>query len=143
MSIKLTNIIIDKLHICDFTINLTLEDINYLNLLIQISPQIFDYIELQIRQININNNNKIKYYELPNIILLIASLLKKNVVKNDIININLINIIKFIIDTSILLVPLNTEDNYIIKLVIESSLKLLIFELKIYEQNEKYKCMCF
>uniref|UniRef100_A0A6C0H8S7 Uncharacterized protein n=1 Tax=viral metagenome TaxID=1070528 RepID=A0A6C0H8S7_9ZZZZ len=141
MSIKLTNIIIDKLHIYDFTINLTLEDINYLNLLIQISPQIFDYIELQIRQININN--KIKYYELPNIILCIASLLKKDVLKNDIKNINLINIIKFIIDTSIVLVPLRNEDTYIIKVVIESSLKLLIFELKTYEQNKRYNCMCF
>ena len=118
-----------------------MEDINYLNLLIQISPQIFDYIEVQIQQININN--KIKYYELPNIILLIASLLKNNIIKNDIKNINLINIIKFIIDTSIILVPLNSDDNYIIKLVIESSLKLLIFELTIYKQQDKYKCLCF
>jgi len=143
MSIKLINIISNKVNLNDFTIKLTFDDINYLIFLIQKSPEIFDYIELQIQQLKINN--KINFHELPNIILLTATLLKKNIIKNNILNINLINIIKFIIDTSILLIPLNNNDNYIVKLVIDTSLKLLIFELNIYETYESsflYSRLC-
>ena len=143
MSIKLINIISNKVHLNDFTIKLTLDDINYLSFLIQKTPEIFDYIELQIHQLKINN--KISFHELPNIILLTATLLKKNIIKNNIPNLNLINIIKFIIDTSILLIPLNNNDNYIVKLVIDTSLKLLIFELNIYETYESsflYSRLC-
>ena len=126
--------IFNSINIQNFQLNQ--EEINYIKFLVKKQPHIFDYM-----QYNINlliNNGKLDLHDLPQIVLIVADIIKINYIN---INnkIDIINLIQYILDIIINsdILPLPDIEFEIINNIIDTSLQLL--EIDIYFTKEKTK----
>ena len=140
---------------------LTLDEINYINTLLQ---EEYNYLEKLEKLEKLDNSNKsriiskilnefnniikdgmINLHDIPEIILLITDILKTNIIQNNVQNIEIINIIKFILDSlfesNILL--LNSSEINIVNSLIDSSLQLLKTNIDfVVKEEEEEKEFC-
>ena len=137
----LSKIILDKITNNKLSIILNNDEIIYLQTLLAENPEIFSKIYENIK--NIMADGKLDLHDIPQIILLISNSLNSNLIKHILVNVDIINIIQFIIDTLLesALLPFPDFELTIIKYVIDSSLTLLRTNIK-YDER-KIHCFSF
>jgi hypothetical protein len=125
---------------------LTLDEINYINTLLQAESSISNnsgiITQIQNEFDNIIKDGVISLHDIPEIILLITDILKTNIIKNTIQNVGIINIIEFILnslfDSNIF--PLNSSEIILIKTLVNSSLQLLQTNIDFVIKEEETFC---
>jgi hypothetical protein len=106
-------------------IELTKAEIEYLKIIINKQPDLFDNINNSIN--SIISDGKIDLHDIPEIILLISNIINSHIIENLIEDVGLINIVKFIIDSIIdsNLLPIPVIEKIIIKKIVDTSISLL------------------
>jgi hypothetical protein len=126
-----------------YSIVLTHSEIEYIHFLLSNSPELFHKIGQDIEMII--SDRKIDYHDIPLIILLISKIYHTGIIHTNINNIEIINIIKFIVDSILQsdYIPLPHLERYIIQQLVDSSLELLKFNLSAeMNGNPRKKCLC-
>jgi hypothetical protein len=125
------------------SVKLTDSEVNFIEELITKYPNILNQIKDQID--NIISDEKIDLHDIPQIILLISNIYTSHIFEKSIENIEIINIVKFtldsLIDSSVL--PLPNIKKEIIKKTIDSSISLLNFNITTIFKKEKICCYNF
>lgn len=136
---SLAEIILDKITNNKLSIILNNDEIIYLQTLLAKNPEVFSKISENIN--NIMADGKLDLHDIPQIILLISNSINANLIKHILVNVDIINIIQFTINTLLEseLLPFPDFELTIIKYVIDSSLTLLRTNIK----YGKKKIHCF
>jgi hypothetical protein len=116
-------------------------EINYINNLIKLHPQIFNSISFEIQNICSCSNGKIDLHEIPQIIILISNIYKSHIIEESIKNIDIASIVRFTIYTILHagILPLYNIDVDVIEKLIDSSIDLLKMNIDV-KNDEQY---CF
>ena len=126
-----------------YSILLNHSETEYVHFLLSNCPELFHQIGQDIEMII--SDRKIDYHDIPLIILLISKIYHTGIIHTNINNIEIINIIKFIVDSILQsdYIPLPHLECYIIQQLIDSSLELLKFNLSAeINGNDQKKCIC-
>jgi len=116
-------------------------EVNYINNLIKLHPQIFNSISFEIQNICSCSNGKIDLHEIPQIIILISNIYKNHIIEESIKNIDIASIVKFTIYTILHagILPLDNINLDVIEKLIDSSIDLLKMNIDV-KKDEQY---CF
>lgn len=133
IQISLKKILYDNIRNENFSINLTEDEIIFIHNLIEKNESIFQEIETEINKID--NENKIDYHDIPEIVILISEIYQSHIIEN----VSLINIVQFTLDSifDLNLVPVSEFEGKLIKKLINSSIKLLKMNINFIEEEEK------
>ena len=126
-----------------YSILLNHSEIEYIHFLLSNYPELFHQMEQDIEMII--SDRKIDYHDIPLIILLISNMYHTDIIHTNINNIEIINLIKFIVDSILQsdYIPLPHLERYIIQQLIDSSLELLKFNLSAeINGNDRKKLLC-
>lgn len=141
-SLLLINLLYENLN-NSVSVKLTDSEVNFIEELITKYPNILNQIKDQID--NIILDGKIDLHDIPQIVLLISNIYTSHIFEKSIENIEIINIVKFtldsLIDSSVL--PLPNIKKEIIKKTIDSSISLLNFNITTIFKKEKICCYNF
>ena len=142
IQISLNKILYDNIRNENFSIDLNEDEIIFIHNLIEKNELLFQEIEIEINKID--NENKIDYHDIPEIVILISKIYKSHIIEESIRNISLINIVQFTLDSifDLNLVPVSEFEGKLIKKLIDSSIKLLKINPNFIREKEEEK-YCF
>jgi len=129
--------------------HLTPSEIEYIHTLLQVESDIsgnFGIItQIKMEFDNIVKEGGISLHDIPQLIFLIANILKSNILQNTVQNVGILNIIKFILDTLLdsNLIPLNATEITLLRTLVISSLQLLETNIDVVIKEEKCICSFF
>ena len=117
-------------------------EIDFLNNLINHSPEILDNITVEIH--NIVEDGKIDYHDIPQIILLLSNMYKNHIFGKVVEDVGVSNIVKFTIDTFLQsgILPLPNLELQIIQKLVDSSIDLLKMNTEVIKKEEEC-CFAF
>lgn len=140
LKISLKKILYENIRNDNFSINLMNNEIIFIHNLIENNENLFNKIEEEINKID--NENKIDYHDIPQIVILISNIYQSYMVEESIENISLINIVQFTLDSifDLNLVQVSDFETNLIKKLINSSIQLLRMNSNIIKKEEEY---CF
>jgi uncharacterized protein YutE (UPF0331/DUF86 family) len=125
IQISLEKILYDNIRNENFSINLIEDEIIFIHNLVKKNESLFNKIEEEINKID--NENKIDYHDIPEIVILISEIYQSYIIEESIENISLINIVQFTLDSifDLNLVSVSEFEEKLIKKLIKSSIQLL------------------
>lgn len=137
---NIIDIVCKNINIEKYSINLNEHEINYIKNLTKNNPEIFTDVQKTID--DIMSDGKIDLHDLPKIILLISQIVKSHVIENAVKNIDIISVIRFVMDSLLDsgLLPLPNIELQLIKKIVDSSLDLLKMDTNI-NINIKSNCL--
>ena len=139
---SLLNVLLNNLNNPSITLNL--DEIKYVQGLLQTNPEVFDKITDTVN--NIMSDGKIDLHDLPKLLLLITQIYNSNLIHSLLNNVDIINIIQYTIDSLLSsdLLPLPNIEVKTIKSIIDTSINLLRLNI-IPIENEVSNCfsLCF
>jgi len=139
---SLLNVLLNNLNNPSITLNL--DEIKYVQGLLQTNPEVFNKIADTVN--NIMSDGKIDLHDLPQLLLLITQIYNSNLIHSLLNNVDIINIIQYTIDSLLSsdLLPLPNIEVKTIKSIIDTSINLLRLNI-IPIENEVSNCfsLCF
>ena len=125
-----------------YAIHLNTQEMDYIKNLTKNNPEIFTDIENTIN--DIMSDGKIDLHDIPKFILLISQIFKSHAIENAVKNIDIIAVIRFIVDSMLDsgLLPLPNIEIQLIKKIADSSLDLLKMDTNIKIKYNCFKIFC-
>lgn len=134
-AVELSNILTHNLMNAAFTEKLTEQEIDFLKNLVGFRNDIVTNIVESINAILQDGVLDVK--DIPSILVLMTNLMKVYYSSKDFVNIRVVSILRFLLDSILGIVPLNTEEVVVIQSVVDASLSLL--EMTFDEKSSVWK----
>lgn len=128
-----------NLHLEKYTIHLTANETQYIEVLMERNPEVFTKIQQTVDEIM--SDGVVDLHDIPKIILLISQMYQANVLTEFIHHIRLLSLVKFTVDCLLDsgLLPIPQVEILVIKRIVDTTIDLLSTNIDIITQKTK-KC---